>query len=356
MNDDLLIRYLNNRCSPEELEVVLHWIENEANNTSGFELIKKDWDDLTEDKFIEYSDDKFILLLNKIHHKINITGKIRVNETTTRNKVILSWLTRAAAIFLFPVLAFLFYILSNPLILTSRIKDGVVDSLEVSAPVGSRTLVQLSDGTTVHLNCDSKIKYPRFFTGKTRELTLTGEGFFEVNHDPEHPFVVKTKNMQIKALGTKFNVLTYPGNDLVSTTLVEGKVVIVKSIEGTTKTIESLVPGQHVDYNTKTGKLSIAEGDVKKFVAWKDGLLVFDNASIEDVAERLSRIFNVDISFSEDIRDYTYTVKFVDESLIQILELLTHATPVNFTVYPREKLQDGTYSKQRISLEKRKKL
>lgn len=357
MNEDLLIKYLNNQCNPKELEAVIHWVENDASRTSGRTLIEKDWNDLAENKFTEYSDDKFTLLLDKIHHQININGKTRLEETpVNRNKLILSWLTRAAAILLFPVLAFMFYVFSNPLILTSQIKDGVVDSLEVSAPIGSRTLVQLSDGTTVHLNCDSKIKYPRFFVGKTRELTLIGEGFFEVNHDPKHPFVVKTKHMQIRALGTKFNVLTYPGNDIVSTTLVEGKVVIVKSIEGATKAIKSLVPGQHADYNTKTGKISIVEGDVKKFVAWKDGLLVFDNANIEEVTERLSRIFNVDISFSEDIRDYTYTVKFVDESLVQILELLTHATPVSFTVYPREKLQDGTFSKQRISLEKRKKL
>jgi Fe2+-dicitrate sensor, membrane component len=358
MNEDLLIKYLNNQCNPKELETVIHWIGNEAGRTSGGRtLIEKDWNDLAENKFTEYSDDKFTLLLNKIHHQININGKTRVEVTpANRNKVMLSWVTRAAAILLFPVLAFMFYVFSNPLILTSRIKDGVVDSLEISAPIGSRTSVQLSDGTIVHLNCGSKIRYPRFFVGKTRELTLVGEGFFEVNHDPKHPFIVKAKNVQIKALGTKFNVMTYPENDLVSTTLVEGKVVLDKNANGITNTLESLTPGQHVDYNTKTGKISIAEGDMRKFIAWKDGLLVFDNASIAEVSERLSRIFNVDVKFSEDIKDYTYTVKFVDESLVQILELLTHATPVNFKLCPREKLPDGTYSKQKILLEKRKTL
>ena len=358
MNEDLLIKYLNNQCNPEELETVIHWIENEAGRTSGGRtLIEKDWNELAENKFTEYSDDKFTLLLDKIHHQININGKTSVEATpANRNKVMLSWLTRAAAILLFPVLAFMFYVFSNPLILTSRIKDGVVDSLEISAPIGSRTSVQLSDGTIVHLNCSSKIRYPRFFVGKTRELTLVGEGFFEVNHDPKHPFIVKAKNIQIKALGTKFNVMTYPENDLVSTTLVEGKVVLDKKANGITNTLESLTPGQHVDYNTKTGKISIAEGDMRKFIAWKDGLLVFDNASIAEVSERLSRIFNVDLKFSDDIKDYTYTVKFVDESLVQILELLTHATPVNYKLCPREKLPDGTYSKQKILLEKRKTL
>lgn len=355
MTEDLLIKYLNNQCNPEELEMVIHWVKNEATQTSGRRLIEKDWNDLAEEKFTKYSDDKFALLLNKIHHQININGKTIVEETpVNRNKLTLSWLTRAAAILLFPALAFMFYIFSNPLILASRIKDGVVDSLEISAPIGSRTLVQLSDGTIVHLNCGSKIRYPRFFVGKTRELSLVGEGFFEVNHDPRHPFIVRAKNVQIKALGTKFNVLTYPESDLISTTLVDGKVELAENINGKTSTLESMIPGQHVDYNTKTRKISIAEGDVKKFIAWKDGLLIFDNASIKEVSERLSRIFNVDIKFSDDIKDYTYTVKFVDESLVQILELLTHATPVNFKLYPREKLPDGTYLKQKILLEKRK--
>ncbi len=357
MNEDLLIKYLNNQCSPEELEVVLHWIENESDNTSSRELIKKDWNDLTADKFIEYSDDRFTLLLNKIHHQININRKIRVAQAPLKkNNVTLNWLTRAAAILLLPVLSFIFYLFSNPFILTSQIKDGVVDSLEVSAPIGSRTLVELSDGTTVHLNCGSKIRYPRFFVGKTRELTLVGEGFFEVNHDPKHPFIVRAKNMQIKALGTRFNVLTYPESDLVSTTLVDGKVELAENINGKTTTLESLNPGQHADFDTKTRKISIAEGDMKKFISWKDGLLIFDNANIKEVSERLGRIFNVDIEFSEDIKDYTYTVKFVDESLVQILELLTYATPVNFKLYPREKLPDGTYLKQKILLEKRKTL
>lgn len=355
MNEDLLTRYLNNRCSLEELEAIFHWIEDEGNNVSRRKLIEKDWDSFKEDNGIKSNDEKFILLLNRIHHQININGKIHIKKADeTRGKVILSWLTNAAAILLFPVLALLLYLFSNPLILTSQIKDGVVDSLEVSAPVGSRTLVQLSDGTTVHLNYGSKIKYPRFFVGKTRGLTLIGEGFFEVSHNPKRPFIVKTKNVQVRAFGTRFNVMTYPESDLVSTTLIEGKVVLTKGNDGTTNTIESLSPGQHVDYNTKTGKISILNGDVNKFVAWKDGLLVFDNSNLEEVSERLSRAFNVDIRYSEDIRDYTYTVKFVDESLIQILNLLTHVTPVDYKIYPREKLSDGTYSKQIILLEKRK--
>jgi ferric-dicitrate binding protein FerR (iron transport regulator) len=263
-------------------------------------------------------------------------------------------MTKAAAILLMPVLTFLLYVLYDPSFISSKKNNPELDSIEVIASAGARTIVQLSDGTEVNLNYGSKIKYPRNFIGDTRELRLSGEGFFNVAHDPKHPFVVKSKHLNIKALGTKFNVLTYPENDQVETTLIEGKVVLEQPNEnGITKSIGSLIPGEHVNYNSTTGEISITQGNVEKYVAWKDGILFFDNAGISDVAERLGRMYNVDIKVADEIKDYTYTVKFVDESLSQILDLLTKATPVNYKMFPREKLPDGTYSKQKILFEKR---
>jgi ferric-dicitrate binding protein FerR (iron transport regulator) len=212
----------------------------------------------------------------------------------------------------------------------------------------------LSDGTEVHLNYGSSIKYPRTFNGDTREITLSGEGYFDVAHNPDKPFIVKTKKLNIKALGTSFNVMAYPDNDRVATTLVEGKVVLEHpdANEGT-KPIGSMVPGQHADYHIHTGNISSTIGNIKKYIAWKDGLLVFDNSGIKEVADRLERMFNVDIEIADEIIDYTYTVTFVDEPLFQILELISHATPVTYKMLPRKKQADGTFSKQKILLKKR---
>jgi ferric-dicitrate binding protein FerR (iron transport regulator) len=263
-------------------------------------------------------------------------------------------MTKAAAILLIPVLTSLLYVLYDPSFISAKRNNPELDSIEVIASAGARTIVQLSDGTEVNLNYGSKIKYPRNFIGDTRELRLSGEGFFNVSHDPNHPFIVKTKRINIKAVGTKFNVLTYPGNDKVETTLIEGKVILEQPNEnGKTKSIGSLIPGEHVNYNSTTGEISSTQGNVEKYVAWKDGILFFDNAPISDVAERLGRMYNVEIKVTDEIKDYTYTVKFVDESLSQILDLLTKATPVNYKMFPREKLPDGTYSKQKILFEKR---
>jgi len=355
MSNELLKKFLNNQCSPEELQEIFQWIGNKALSDDSLNLAYSDWKNL-EEKHFKLPNEKFGLLLDKIHHQININEIVRP-DVKQRNTITLlaSWMTRVAAILLIPVLTFLLYVLYDPSFISSNRNNSGLDSIEVIASAGARTIVQLSDGTEVNLNYGSKIKYPREFKGETRNLNLSGEGFFNVAHDPKHPFIVKARNINIKALGTKFNVLAYSGNERVETTLIEGKVVLEQSDKkGTTKSIETMVPGEHVDYNPTTGELSSTQGSVEKYIAWKDGILFFDNAGISDIAEKLGRMYNVEIDVADEIKDYTYTVKFVDESLSQILDLLTRATPVNYKMYPRNKLPDGTYSKQKILFEKRR--
>lgn len=355
MTEEILIKFLNNQCTAEEIDEVVRWINSEALNEKSKSWGFDDWKKYQPDETAA-DNEKFSSLLDKIHHKINIESshqKISANKKFTIS-VATTWITRVAAILLLPVLAFLFFTISEKKIESAKYVSRPVDSLEIVAPVGSRTVVHLSDGSEIHLNFGSKLKYPQKFVGDTREVILAGEGYFNVAHNPEKPFIVKTANLNIKALGTKFNVFAYPGDDVIATTLVEGKVVIEKTISnGKEKSIGALIPGQHVSYNIATGKINSEKGNIEKYIAWKDGKLVFENESVTQVAERLSRMFNVDIEVNDNIRDYSYTVTFVDEPLYQILDLMTIATPVRYKTLPRKKLPDGTFSKQKIVIEKR---
>jgi transmembrane sensor len=350
MTQELLIKFLNDQCTNEELNEVIQWIKKDALYNDGRKWGLHDWNNFQGNEDI-LEKEQFGSMLNKIHQKI-----IHEQNLSTVKKPairVISWITKAAAILLLPVLGLLFYTISDRYIDLNKSAGQTVDSLQIVTPFGARTVVQLSDGTEVFLNHGSKLKYPQKFTGKTREVILSGEGFFNVAHDPGKPFFVKTQKLNIKALGTKFNVLAYPGEEVIATTLVEGKVVVEQfTLEGKLKPIEVMVPGQHLCYNTKTGNITSSEGDIEKYIAWKDGKLIFDNESITQVADRLSRMFNVDIVISDNIKDYTYTVTFVDESLFQILDLMKIATTVNYKTLPRKKLQDGTYSKQKIIMEK----
>lgn len=354
MTKDILVKFLNNNCTEAELSEVLRWAEISALTENGKKLGFDDWKNYQEEGKWE-NDEKFTTLFDKIQEKIDS----RENKTEQNKKLTLplftKWLSRAAAILLIPVLSFLFYTLSEKKAINAQYALAAVDSLEVIAPIGSRTVVQLSDGSQVYLNFGSKIKYPQFFSGDTREIVLTGEGFFDVAHNPDKPFIVKIGKFNVKALGTAFNVLAYSDDDIVETTLVNGKVVLEQNgADGKTKIIGAMEPGQHVNYNTKTGAVVSTKGDVEKFVAWKDGKLIFEDAPILEVAERLSRMFNVDIEVADDITDNIYTVIFMDEPLFQILDLMTIATPVSYKAKPRKKLPDGTFSKQKITIEKRK--
>ena len=218
MNKEILIKYLNNNCSDKEFEELANWVKQNIQNKEGKNWSFEQWKSF-EPEFKEKDEKKYSALLDKIHHEINLKQRENEdNKVITLSKVA-KWLSRAAAILFIPLLGVVFYLLANNNFQTDKFADLTVDSLEVISPIGSRTVVQLSDGTEVNLNYGSKIKYPRNFTGNTREITLTGEGYFDVAHNPDKPFIVKTGKLNVKALGTEFNVQSYPDDNVISTTL-----------------------------------------------------------------------------------------------------------------------------------------
>ncbi len=353
MNKDILIKYLNNKCSNDEFDEFAEWVKEQTLEGERKNLIFNHWNSLKSEHDEKY-EEKYNVLLDRIHHKINL----QTQKNKAKKVVILSevgkWFSRVAAVLLIPLLGIIFYLASNNTIPFEKLTDLAVDSLEIIAPIGSQTVVQLSDGTEVNLNYASRIKYPRNFNGNTREIKLTGEAYFDVAHNPDKPFIVKTGNLNIKAVGTEFNVRAYPADDDISTTLIEGKVLIEKELpDHKTFQIKNMVPGQYVTYNLNSGNTVSVEGNINKYVAWKDGKMVFDNTPITEVTKELSRKFNVDIEVADEISELTYTVTFVNDPLFLILDLMTETTPITYKRLPRVKLSDGTFSKLKIKIEKR---
>lgn len=351
MNKELLDKYLNNTCSQKEFDEVEQWFNSESVKKEGKKWGFDDWNSFAPESKKDKL--KYSVLLDKIHHQINL--KAQNTTRTNKVKVIGSWFSRAAAVLFIPLLLAMLYILSNKNVQTEIFADAAIDTLEIIAPVGSRAIVELSDGTKVNLNYGSRIKYPRIFVGKEREIYLEGEGYFDVAPNPKKPFVVKTGKINVKALGTEFNVQAYADNNLISTTLVEGKVVVEKLL--TNEKIQQLgimVPGQHVVYDLKTDKAHSVKGAIDRYIAWKDGKLVFDNTPISEVAQTLSRMFNVDIEVDDAVKEYTYTVTFINDPLFLILDLMKETTPVTYKTLPRKRKSDGTYTKQKIKISLKK--
>lgn len=356
MTKDTIIKFLNNNCTSAELNEVIRWSSEDALNEDNKKWALEDWNSYQIEEELG-DDEKFSILFDKIQYKIdNNNRKHKLSNNKTFKSYLFTRLTQAAAILLIPVLTFLFYTISQNNSLSANYSNITIDSLEITAPIGSRTMVQLSDGSKVYLNYGSKLKYPQNFTGETREVILFGEGFFDVTHNPEKPFIVNTKKLRIIALGTVFNVQAYPAEGNISTTLVDGKVAIEqKEANGYNKKIGTMLPGQHVNYVVKTEDILCTEGNIDKYIAWKDGKIVFEDTPISQVADRLNKMFNVEIEVSNDVKDYIYTVTLVDEPLFQILDLMAIATPISYKILPRKKLPDGTFSKQKIIINKKNK-
>ncbi|MBN2166179.1 MAG: DUF4974 domain-containing protein [Marinilabiliaceae bacterium] len=350
MKKEILIKFLNNQCSEKELDEIIQWINTESMNKVSIDWVHDVWESCKESDR-EINIENFNVILNKIQEKTEFENK--VNKRSFKYSGFINQLYRAAAIILIPLLALSLYTLSQKKQQLATYANFVPDSLEVITPYGSKTKVQLSDGTEVYLNYGSSLKYPRIFSGKTREVILSGEGYFNVATNHKIPFVVNVGGFKVNAVGTSFNVSANPDNNIIETTLIEGKVVLKFAQEnGSDETIGIMEPGQHLKYNIETGAVSSTKGNVEKFVAWKEGKLIFEDTPITQVAEKLGSMFNVDIEISDNAKDYNYTVTFIDEPLFQILDLMTIATPIKYTAFPREKLPDGSYSKQKIIIDK----
>lgn len=172
--------------------------------------------------------------------------------------------------------------------------EALADDLQYNTlkiPYGKKFEVELSDGTIVHLNSGSALKYPvKFIAGATRHVFLTGEAYFEVTKNKKMPFVVSANKMDVKVLGTHFNISAYQDEEAITTTLVEGKVAVeVNDL----KTI--LIPSQQLSYTIANQETTLKNVNTKNVVSWKNGVFMFDDVSLLHATKQMSRSYNIPI-------------------------------------------------------------
>ena len=180
----------------------------------------------------------------------------------------------------------------------------------------------LPDGTTIRLNSGSKISYPSRFKDTTRAITLEGEAYFSVTGNPKKPFIVRTGSLSVRVLGTKFNISAYPGNDKTVATLNSGSIQVnIREKENDSNYI--LKPNQQIIYS-KIDRSVLVNTVTEETVGWKEGLLIFQDATFNDIMSTLQRRFDVSIEYAEqEFPNIPCTVKFVHhESLTEILNVL----------------------------------
>jgi ferric-dicitrate binding protein FerR (iron transport regulator) len=223
---------------------------------------------------------------------------------------------------------------------------------EILSSVDAITQVTLPDGSVVWLNRRSSLRYPAVFAENQRHVELKGEGYFEVNEDPQKPFIISTDKIQVIARGTAFNIMAYPEEDNIETTLISGNVELRKSFsEGKSEILCFMNPSDLTVYNRNNGAITVKPIQDDRYFSWKYGKLVFTAEPLTEVIKKLNRWFNVDIEITDQkLKDLTLTATFMNETLPQVMDLISQVSPISYTITKREISADGTYTKRKVKL------
>lgn len=360
MNNEIskiIAQVLSGDAGAEETRRLLDWFHESENNPKEFEQYEMLWSalEIIGRKHEFDAGEAYNRFIDKVDEPVK-------SRKTASLMVRISRI--AAMIVLASGLAFYMGYRMKPI----PVKEG--PTCTVVAPKGSKAFAELPDGTRVWLNAESRLSYPANFSDDNRSVYLEGESFFEVAKDKSRPFIVHTSGVNIRAIGTSFNVKSYPAEDIIQTTLVEGEVAVEKQSSGPVNStvtagqkVVFLKPNQQatfykatsvIDVHSKTsvaksGNRNIAINDqnlVKKdsmllkkgvdtrlYILWKDNQLVFDNEPFESMAFRLERQFNVKFKFmDEDIKSFRFTGKFNEISVEQLLSALQFASPFYYII------------------------
>jgi transmembrane sensor len=201
-------------------------------------------------------------------------------------------------------------------------------------PKGSRVVsVVLPDGTKVWLNAESSLRYPTAFTSATRRVEINGEGYFEVSHDAQKPFVVAREDVEVQVLGTHFNVNAFGDEPSIAVTLLEGKVKISRGDRS-----ETLLPGEQASVVSATKEIRVKKNvDVDHVVAWKNGLFDFADDPLSVVMRQLSRWYDADVRFEGGLPEGHYTGAIRRQArLSEVLRMLELAGGVQFEIKGKE--------------------
>lgn len=211
-------------------------------------------------------------------------------------------------------------------------QTAVLEWDKLIVPRGGEHIIILSDGTKVYVNSDSRLEFPTKFIGNTREVRLYGEAYFQVTSSTEHPFIVKTENMDIRVTGTEFNVKAYKEDNLVQTTLVRGKVTVAAG-EGKQE-IRELVPSQQAEFNTTNNSISVRKIDVNNVIAWKNGQFIFKGNKLEEIMTTLSRWYDFKVIYkNDDIRNMIFAGKLNRlENVNSMLEIIESTDKIQIDV------------------------
>ena len=324
--DELIANYLTEGLDKNALDELKTWIAASAENQQYFIRQREIWfSAVSREAASVYDEDKaFENFRNRVESQKEI-------QSTSRRGFSLSALWRYAAVVAIIIAVGCISYWQGEV----NVKDTFAD-ISVEAPLGSKTKLYLPDGTLVWLNAGSRMTYSQGFGVDNRKVELEGEGYFEVKRNEKIPFFVKTKDLQLQVLGTKFNFRDYPEDHEVVVSLLEGKVGLNNLLREEKEAV--LSPDERAVLNKANGLLTVESVTASNASQWTDGYLFFDEELLPDIAKELERSYNVKIHIANDsLKTFRFYGNFVrrEQNIQEVLEALASTEKMQYKIEER---------------------
>jgi len=311
--DHLIFLNLSGTANKKEQGQLKEWMSESDQNRQTYHLLKKSWNiEITEPTLINEEE---------VFEKVWKEG---VESKTHGAFISASFLKIAASLLIIFMLGYLvMFVVNKP---KTQLVEVHKKTIRKENPNGQKSKLFLPDGTIVWLNAKSSIEFLESFTDSTRIVHLKGEAYFEVTKDKLRPFIVKTNNVSTEALGTVFNINSFENERDINVKLVSGKVNVTSN--GKSFILNS---GQAISVNRKTKSTNRYEFDNSDVAVWRNGVLIFKNASFDEVIHRLERWYGVSVHVTgPKPKDWQVSGKFDNKYLLEILSLIQYTRDFKF--------------------------
>lgn len=329
-------RFTSGKFSFNDYLAVSSLFETRENNEGLKESMESEWN---ETDYTNTNKERLSQILDNLHLQITLKSHGKANGYQRFYRAF----SKVAVVLIIPALitiAVLSYLSVNS-------PERTESWAEIHSPVGSRTKFQLPDGTQGWLNSGSSIKYPVNFMSH-RNVELSGEAWLDVVHIESKDFRVITPYFDVKVVGTQFNVMAYDDESTAGVILEKGKVLVL----GKDNEVKAeLIPDQQLVINKPANEFIKTRVDSKSYTSWKDGILIFRNVSMAEIARRLERKYNTEIILHGDsLKSSVFRATFQDESLDEICKMLSAVAPIKYKIHGRERQADHTFAKGKVEM------
>lgn len=324
INSALLARYLSGECGEEQKGKIEAWIDNDPANRRLFEIMKEAWEQ--EEHQARRSD--VSALWQEVAKKAGIDTKMRPGKQVQIGTQPKHWQRTASRFRMWHMAAIL--TAGTALLYYVSLQRGQ-ELLTINVEPGNRKNVAFSDGSRVALDAGTSMSYPSEFDGRIREVTLKGEGYFEVGPDAEKPFVIHAGDAEIRVLGTRFNVRAWPEDQKVTVTVAEGRVSL-RQESGSDGNAVIITKGQQSVFTALGTPTDPADVDLEQELGWMQNTMHFENATLGEILRQLERWYGIRIVLQDETASGQRLTLHIDrQSLDSTLELIMALTELQYS-------------------------